>query len=268
MTAAGPEELHRAIAAAYDVTGGSWERGAGRVYNHLADVVVDLSPVSVDGRLVLDVGAGTGAASRAIARRGGRVIAVDAARGVLADRRRDRPPAAIADALALPLQSRVVGGFVAAFSLNHAARPEVALVEARRVCRPGSPIVVATYAEDDGHPAKAAVLAALHAHGWEPPAWYGALQKHIAPLLSSVESARAVCASAGLRADVLLRRVPMPWLGPGDLVDWRLGMAQHAPFVDQLPAPDRAALRAAARRELGSDPPPLERSILVIAAVA
>ena len=78
---AGRDDLHRDIAAAYDVTGGSWERGAGRVYNHLADVVVDLSPVPVDGRLVLDIGAGTGAASRAIARRGGRAIALDAALG-------------------------------------------------------------------------------------------------------------------------------------------------------------------------------------------
>ncbi len=230
--------------------------------------MVDLSPVPVDGRLVLDVGAGTGAASRAIARRGGRVIAMDAALGVLTDRRLDRPPAVVADALALPLADRVVGGFVAAFSLNHVARPEVALAEAQRVCRPGSPIVAATYAEDDGHPAKAAVLAALQAHGWEPPAWYAPLQQHIAPLLSSVESASAVCATAGLCADVHARRVPMPWLGPGDLVDWRLGMAQHAPFVDQLPDAERAALRGAAIDELGADPPPLQRSILVITAVA
>ena len=221
----------------------------------------------VDGRLVLDVGAGTGAASRAIARRGGRAIALDAALGVLADRRLERPPAAVADALALPLPDRSVGGVVAAFSLNHVARPAAALAEAQRVCRPGSPIVAATYAEDDGHPVKAAVLAALVAHGWEPPAWYRALQQDVAPLLWSMESARDVCAEAGLGAEVERRRVAMPWLGPGDLVDWRLGMAQHAPFVDQLPASDRAALRADAIDELGADPPPLERSILVIVAV-
>ena len=244
------------------------ERGPVGVYNHLADVVVDRQP-GARGRADR-----CSTSAPAPARRAGDRPARAAAPSPSTPRWAcsptgvsSRPPAAVADALALPLPDRSVGGVVAAFSLNHLARPAAALAEARRVCQPGSPIVAATYAEDDGHPVKAAVLAALVAHGWEPPAWYRALQQDVAPLLWSTASARDVCAEAGLDAEIERRRVALPWLGPGDLVDWRLGMAQHAPFVDQLPSSDRAALRAAAIDELGADPPPLERSILVIVAV-
>jgi SAM-dependent methyltransferase len=259
--------LERAMTAAYDATGGSWERGPGRVYNHLADVVVDLSPVTVAGRLVVDVGAGTGAGTRAIERRGGRVIAVDVAFGVLASDRAHRPPAVMANARALPLAGRSVDGVVAAFSLNHIRQPVDAFAEAWRICRPGSPIVVAAYADDDDHPVKAAVQAVLCRHGWEPPSWYAALQREVVPQLSTEHGARAAARRCGRRAEVHQRFVPMPWLSPGDLVDWRLGMAQHAPYVDRLPSAERALLRAAALDELGPDAPPLERRIVVLTAI-
>ena len=60
--------------------------------------------------------------------------------------------------------------------------------------------------------------------------------------------------------------MPFPELGPGDLVDWRLGMAQHAPFVAGLAAGERSALRARAVELLG-ETPVLVRSVLVLRAV-
>jgi hypothetical protein len=61
-------------------------------------------------------------------------------------------------------------------------------------------------------------------------------------------------------------RVPFPELRAEDLVAWRLGMAQHAPFVAGLSPADRDAVRDRAVALLG-DAPPLVRSFLVITAV-
>ncbi|MGI9053604.1 MAG: hypothetical protein ACR2HQ_13325, partial [Ilumatobacteraceae bacterium] len=143
-----------------------------------------------------------------------------------------------------------------------------ALAEARRVCRPGSPIVAAAYADDDGHPAKAAVETVLREHGWRPPSWHAAIRRDALPVLATVEGASRAADRAGLAAAVRHVRVPMPWLTAGDIVAWRLGMAQHAPYVDRLPPGARIEVRDAALAELGADPPPLERSIIVICAIA
>src|SRR5687767_7852362 len=118
------------VGDAYSATGAAWQVGPGRVYDRLAEVLVDLSPVPLAGRLVLDVGAGTGAASRAIARAGGRPVAVDLALGMLAVDRRRRPPGAVADGRRLPLATDSCGAVVAAFSFNHVPDPQRAFGEA------------------------------------------------------------------------------------------------------------------------------------------
>ena len=61
-------------------------------------------------------------------------------------------------------------------------------------------------------------------------------------------------------------RVPFPELGAAELVEWRLGMPQHAPFTASLPPAERAALRARALDLLG-EAPPLVRSVLVLSAL-
>ena len=158
-----------AIAADYSATGAAWQHGPGRVYDVLAERLVRDTPTRWDGRLVIDVGAGTGAASRAIARAGGRPLATDFAPGMLGADADDRPPSAAADARALPVRTDRVDGWVAAFCLNHVPDPELALVEAARVVRGGGPIVASAYAADDTHPAKAAVEAAAAEQGWVAP---------------------------------------------------------------------------------------------------
>jgi hypothetical protein len=59
----------------------------------------------------------------------------------------------------------------------------------------------------------------------------------------------------------------MAHLIPADLVTWRLGMAPSAPFLADLPPDARAAVHARACALLGDAPPPLVRSIVVLAAV-
>ncbi|MDQ4069693.1 MAG: methyltransferase domain-containing protein, partial [Actinomycetota bacterium] len=134
-------------AAAYSATGGRWQRGPGRVYDRLAHVLVGRSPVTVHGTSALDVGAGTGAATRALLAAGAaRVVAVDTAIGMLAHDAASRPPAVVADALALPFPPASFGLTVAAFSLNHLADPAAGLAEAARVTRPGGAVVASAYA--------------------------------------------------------------------------------------------------------------------------
>lgn len=255
------------VADAYNATGAAWQDGPGRIYDRLADVLVSKCPSVRDGALVLDIGAGTGAATRAAQRRGARVVALDAAIGMLAVGAPGRPPAIAGDARELPFAGRSFDAAVAAFSLNHVADPAAALRDAARVLRPGGSIVASSYGADDSHPVKEAVLAAAVARGWTPDAWYTALLRDVVPMLASVDGVGRVAASAGLEdAAVEHLTVPFPDLAPTDLVAWRLGHVQLAPFVGRLPAVERDSLAADALARLGESPP-LTRSILVLTYV-
>jgi ubiquinone/menaquinone biosynthesis C-methylase UbiE len=254
------------LARAYSATGAAWQAGPGRVYDRLAQELVARSPLPLAGRRILDLGAGTGAASRAVAAAGGHPVAADAALGMLAVDRGSRPPAVQCDATRLPVAAGALGGVVAAFSLNHVRDPAAALAECRRACAPGSPVLVSTYAADDDHPAKAAVARALEERGFTPPPWAIELHRDVAPQLGEAGRCAAAGRRAGLEAVVEHVRVPFPELGAAELVEWRLGMPQHAPFTASLPPAERAALRARALDLLG-EAPPLVRSVLVLSAL-
>lgn len=257
------------LASAYSATGGAWQRGPGRVYDRLAEVLLDRSLVPVRGCRVLDVGAGAGAASRAaLAAGAAAVIAVDPAVGMLADGASGRPPAVAGDALALPFAAATFDSAVAAFSLNHLTDPAGALREMARVTRRGGALLASSYADDDTHPVKVAVEAALASHGWSPEGWYATMKTRAAPLLATVAACAAAADAAGLEADVEPLRVALPQLDADDLIAWRLGMAQHAPFLSRLTPGEQHAVVVEALTRLGNAVSPLVRSILVVRAVS
>jgi SAM-dependent methyltransferase len=253
-------------ADAYSRTGDAWQAGPGAIYDRLAQMLVDCRPHDFDGRVVLDLGAGTGAASRAIERAGGAPVALDAAFGMLATNRAGRPPAVVADAYRMPLRDRAVDAVVAAFSLNHLDDPAAGLREAARITKPGGALLVSAYADDDTHPVKDAAESAAREAGWQSPAWYAHVRAAAVPRLATVERAREVVTSAGLRGAVQKRRVRFPDLGPDQLLAWRFGMAQMAPFVARLDEAQRVTMIERARRRL--DHTPLVRSIIVVVAFA
>lgn len=256
------------VQRAYSASGTHWQHGPARIYDRLADLFVARSPVVVRGTTVVDVGAGTGAAGRAAKRAGAAaVVSLDLAIGMLlADP--GRPPAVVSDVLALPVRDGAADVAIAAFSLNHVADPVAGLRECARILRPGGAVMVGTYAADDEHPAKDVVEVALRRRGWVPPAWISWLRSEAMPHLADVAGAGAVARAAGLvGATVEQHRITFPGLTATDLVAWRLGMAQHAPFVAALSADQREGLEEEARAALGDDPAPLVRSVVVVRAI-
>lgn len=252
------------VADAYNATGAAWQAGPGVVYDRLAEVAVGYCRVSLDGARVLDLGAGTGAVSRAALAKNASVIALDAAWGMLATDASRRPPAVVGDALLLPFASASFDAVIAGFSLNHVTDPVAALRECRRMVGEAGCIVATAYAEDDTHPVKEAVESAAKAQGWQPEDWYQRLRAEAVPLLATVERAERVAREAGENARVSKVQVAFPDLTPEQLVAWRMGMAQLAPFLAGAPAATRATIASEALASLGDNPPAMVRSVIVL----
>ena len=147
------------------------------------------------------------------------------------------------------LRDRAVDAVVAAFSLNHLEDPVAGLQEAARSPAPGGVLLASAYAEDDAHPVKDAAEAAAREHGLGTPAVVcPCCAANAIPKLATVERAQAALADAGLTGNVRAVRIAFPELGAEQLVAWRFGMAQLAPFVATLTADARAAMMRRARR--------------------
>ena len=253
--------MSASTAAAYTAGAASWADAPMRVYGPLADELVARCPIDLADRSVLDLGAGTGAAS--IAARGARVVAVDDAIGMLLHGRGSRPPSAVGDALALPFRADGFDVVIAAFSLNHLARPALGVREAGRVAR--EYVLASTYGADDDHPVKHAVDAALAEAGWSTPDWY-CESAAVRRSWGTVDAATETVELGGLVAERVEQvQVPFPNLRPADLVRWRLGMAHCAGFVASR---DASAIEARALELLGPAGPPLVRSVIFIVARA
>jgi ubiquinone/menaquinone biosynthesis C-methylase UbiE len=158
-----------ALREAYDSAADAWGDGPDRVFGTLAEALLARGPVW-RGLQVLDVGAGTGTATRRLVDAGAAVVPTDAATGMLAvARARCACSPVAADAMALPVRSGAVDAVVMGFVLNHLPEPAAALAEAARVVRRGGWVLASTWAREDDHPVRHLVEAALVARGWQPP---------------------------------------------------------------------------------------------------
>lgn len=251
------------VGGAYSAGAAAWGAGPAALYGPLAERLVAFSPRPLAGRLVLDLGTGTGLAARAARAAGARVLAADLSLGMLLVDRDRRPPAVVGDASRLPFSPGAFDVVVAAFALNHLDDPAAGVREAGRV---GRALLASTYAADDDHPAKAAVETALGEAGWVRPPWYPEVKSAMAGW-GTVDAATRIVERGGL-CPLLVERheVPFPDLGPDGMVAWRLGLAQSAAFVAALAPQSRERLTRRALELLGTDPPPIVRRVIFLAA--
>jgi ubiquinone/menaquinone biosynthesis C-methylase UbiE len=225
----------------YAASGPRWALGAELVYRPIAAALVATGPHRLGGRTVLDAGAGTGAASAALQRRGAAVLAMDLSPAMLAWQAPARPPSAVADIRSLPLRGNAVDDSVAAFVLNHLSEPVAGLTELARVTRPGGAILAAVFANDSHSAARDRIDAAATAAGWQAPAWYRDLKAMTVPILGTAEAMAAAARAAGLvNVQAEERQVAVGVTEPWQLVRYRLGQPAFAPWLDAI-GPARAA---------------------------
>jgi SAM-dependent methyltransferase len=251
----------------YENAATAWADDAELVYGPMADALLARAP-DLTGRLVLDVGAGTGAVSRRLLAAGARAFAVDASWPMLAHRAPSRPPAVVGDISRLPLADDAVDGAAAAFVLNHLADPVAALVEMRRVVRPGGFIVASVFSQTDPNAAKTAIDGALAKAGWEPPEWYRFI-KAVDGQLGSASSMSAAAQAADLHhIDVVDGPVTTGVTDPRDIVRYRLAQPQGADFLAGLDDTARSRVIEECVAAVAALDEPFDPGVVMLAARA
>ena len=252
----------------YDLAVEGWASGAELVYAPLARELVATSPHPLDGRRILDVGAGTGVGSTALAASGARPIAVDLSWPMLAWRSAERPPSMVASVSALPLRDGAVDDAFASFVLNHVGEPVEVLRELARTVRAGGAVLVSTFSTASSSRARDRADEVAVAEGWRVPEWYKTMKASVIPLLGSRAAMEAAAAAAGLDQIVVDERpIDVGVERAEDLVRYRFGQAQFAEFVASLGPDGAAALHAAAAEAVEPIMEPYRPTVVFLAAL-
>jgi ubiquinone/menaquinone biosynthesis C-methylase UbiE len=222
-----------------------WATGATLVYGPIARQLVANSPHQLIGRVVLDVGAGTGVATSALLEVGAHPIAADTSYDMLAWKAHERPPCVAADVAALPSAANSVDDTVAAFLLNHLVEPGLGIAEIMRVTRPNGALLACVYSNASRSEVRDALDQAAQREGWQVPEWYLEMKRQATPILGTAEDMKRVARQAGLIDPVVdERRVDVGVTEPEQLVDYRLGQAQFSAWLDQLGVERSETVRA------------------------
>jgi ubiquinone/menaquinone biosynthesis C-methylase UbiE len=261
-------ELERDTRNAYEDAAIAWASGPERVYRHLAAATLDRCPIPLDGTLLLDLGAATGVLGDAAVARGAACIDADVAVDMLRHDGRRARRAVGADGRRLPFRDGCFDVVAANCSLSHVVDPDRMLTDAARVVRRDGALVFSAFPNtSESHPAWAAVEAVLAEFGYQRPQWYAHLKAASEPQVGTADALGQLATAAGLRAvDVDHLRVETDLDAPDALLDWRLGMAQHASFLAGLPTDRFHAIRDRAVERIGGDPDPLGIDLLVLSA--
>lgn len=118
------------------------------------------------GMRVLDIAAGTGTSSAAIAKHGAHVVAADFSEGMLAEGRARHASNELiefvhADALQLPFEDSSFDAVTISYGLRNVTDPGQALSEMLRVLKPGGRVVIAEFS----HPTSALVRGPYELYG-------------------------------------------------------------------------------------------------------
>jgi len=156
------------------------------------------------GERILDVAAGTGTSSSALARSGAEVVALDFSPGMVAEGRRRHPDLEFVegDAEHLPFADDVYDAVTISFGLRNVEHPKVALAEMYRVLRPGGRLVICEFSK----PSRAIFRAG-----------YAAYLRYIMPVV-------ATAASSNREAYDYLRESIRAWPDQETLSQWIRGV--------------------------------------------
>lgn len=138
------------VASRYDLINDVAALGQVGMWRSAMVEALELTP----GATVLDLAAGTGTSSAAIARAGARVVAADFSLGMMSEgRRRGAPvPFVGADAQHLPFAEHAFDAAVISFGLRNVQDPRAGLREMVRVVRPGGTVVVCEFSTPTARP--------------------------------------------------------------------------------------------------------------------
>jgi SAM-dependent methyltransferase len=148
----GIQQHNERPAAVWSAGGADYDQVSKGIADAIEHCVLRLNPQP--GERILDLSTGTGWTSRVVTRRGGNVIGVDIANGLL-EAARARAAAEslpieyrLGDAEALPFEDGAFDAVISTFGVMFASRPEAAASELARVCRKGGRIALTTWLSD------------------------------------------------------------------------------------------------------------------------
>jgi len=131
------------VAERYDLTNDVLSLGQDRLWRRAVVNAVDARP----GETVLDLAAGTGTSTEALAASGARVIACDFSLGMLRVGKRSKAhlPFVAGDGMKLPFADDAFDAATISFGLRNIHDPDAGLAELLRVTRPGGRLVVCEF---------------------------------------------------------------------------------------------------------------------------
>lgn len=134
------------VSPRYDLINDVLTLGNDRLWRIATTKAIDPKP----GMRILDLAAGTGTSSAALAARGANVVAADFSEGMLAEGRRRHAGNPLiefvhADATALPFEDDSFDAATISYGLRNVSDPRKALAEMRRVVKPGGIAVIAEF---------------------------------------------------------------------------------------------------------------------------
>lgn len=159
------------VARGYDRTNAVLSVGNAALWRVATVRAVDPKP----GERVLDIAAGTGTSSAALAKSGAEVIALDFSAGMVEEGCKRHPDLTFVqgDAMKLPFADGEFDAVTISFGLRNVQQPQVAIAEMRRVLKPGGRVVICEFSR----PPLGVLRAGYHAY-----------LRYVMPLVAGVAS--------------------------------------------------------------------------------